>query len=110
MPRLTIVVVAAATIIELGAAIGIVHTILSYPMAQRGLTTWKVSDTVLTSPLLFVGITLFAASLNGTIATVAWRLARGTSEPAVVSFVLLGSLLLGAIAAAFGVRTVGKLY
>ena len=110
MPRLTIVVIAAATIIELGAAVGIVHTILSYAMAQRGFASWKVSDTVLTSPLLFFGITLFAASLNAAIATLAWRLARGTPEPATAPFVLLGCMLLGAIAAAFGVRAVGKLY
>lgn len=104
------IVVIAATIIELGAAVGIVHTILGYAMAQRGLALWKVSDTLLTSPLLFFGITLFAASLNTAIATVVWRVARGISEPAVLPLVIVGGLVLGAMTAAFGVRAVGKLY
>jgi hypothetical protein len=108
--RLTIVVVIAATIIELGAAVGIIHTMLSYAMAQRGLALWKVSDTLLTSPLLFFGITLFFASLNSAIASVVWRHARGIADLGVVPLVVMSGLVVGAMAAAFGVRAVGKLY
>ncbi len=103
------VLVSAATLVELGAAVGLVHAVLSYPMEQRGMH-WRLADTLLVSPLLFLGVAVFAASVNTAVAAAALRLAGGASEPRAVPALVAGGLLLGALWAAFGVRAVGKLY
>jgi hypothetical protein len=102
--------VAAATVIELAMVIGLVHVVLSYPMLARGMSSWKVSDTLLVSPLMFLGVTIFSVSVNSAIAVVALRVARGTAEPRIVSILILIGVVLGGLWAAFGVRAVGKLY
>jgi Mg/Co/Ni transporter MgtE len=99
----------AVTVAEVAALVGVVHTLLHHAMLARGLPSWRLGDTLLTSPLLWTGATLFAASVNRLIALAALRAGRdgaaggGVAAAAVVAVV-------GAVIAWFGLRAVGKLY
>jgi hypothetical protein len=98
-----------ATVAEVAALIGVVHTLLQHAMLARGLPTWRLADTLLTSPLLWTGATLFAASVNRAVALAALRAGRdGAAAGGVATAAALA--LVGAAVAWFGLRAVGKLY
>ena len=99
--------VAAATAAEVAALVAVVHTLLHHAMLSRGLPAWRVADTLVTSPLLWVGSALFVGALNRLIAVAALR-AGGSVGAGVVATVL--AALAGAVIAWFGMRAVGKLY
>jgi hypothetical protein len=101
----------AATAAEVALLLGVVHTLLRLAMTARGLPSWRVADTLLTSPLLWAGSTLVAAALNRLVAVAALRAGRDTAAAAsggVAATVAVA--LLGAAMAWFGLRAVGKLY
>lgn len=99
----------AATVAEIAAFVGVVHTLLRHAMLARGLPSWRLGDTLLTSPLLWIGATLVAAALNRLIAAVALRAGRdGVAVSGVSTTVLIA--VGGAAMAWFGLRAVGKLY
>ena len=88
--------VAAAPVLSLlialvGAAApaAVLHLALAHAMRARGLPRWRVADTLLVSPLLFLGLFVGFGAL-----------ARGALPVALGAFV----------AAGFGARAVGKLY
>lgn len=96
--------VAAATAAEVAALVAVVHTLLHHAMLGRGLPAWRVADTLLTSPLLWIGAALFAGSLNRLVAVAALHAAgAGVAATALAA-------LAGAVIAWFGMRAVGKLY
>ena len=99
--------VAAATAAEVAALVAVVHTLLHHAMLARGLPAWRLADTLLTSPLLWTGATLFAGSLNGLVVVAA--LSAGAASVAPTALAALAALA-GAVVAWFGMRAVGKLY
>ena len=98
--------VAVATTAEVAALFGVVHTLLHHAMVARGLPSWRPADTLRTSPLLWIGATLCAASLNRLVALAASR--AGPGGVGVAAAVV--TALVGAAIAWFGMRAVGKLY
>lgn len=98
-----------ATCVELGAFAAVVHAVLRYAMLARGLPTWRVADTLLTSPLLWIGATLAAGSLTWLVAATAFRAGRDTPSSSGMAVAAIAALL-GAAIAWFGVRAIGKLY
>ena len=100
---------AAATAAEVAALLWAVHTLLRHAMTARGLPSWRLGDTLLTSPLLWAGAALFAGSLNRLVAAAALRVGRdgGAGGPA---WATVAAALAGAAMAWFGLRAVGKLY
>ena len=98
-----------AAVAELVGVLAVVHTLLRYAMTARGLPVWRLGDTLLTSPLLWLGATLAAVALNWLVAGAALR-AGQANEPGGSPAVALGLALLGATMAWFGLRAVGKLY
>jgi len=100
---------AVATVAAVAGVLGVVHTLLRYAMTARGLRSWRVADTVLTSPLLWLGVTLVAAALSWLLTGAALRVGRpdaaGGSAALVVAMALVGAAMVW-----FGLRAVGKLY
>lgn len=82
----------------------VLHLALAHAMRARGLPRWRVADTLLVSPLLFLSLfTAFAALAH----------AVAVSAPGADGAGLAASLLVAAgafVAAGFGARAVGKLY
>jgi hypothetical protein len=99
--------VAVATTAEVAALFGVVHTLLHHAMVARGLPSWRPADTLRTSPLLWTGATLCAASLSQLVALAASRAGGGGGSGVAVA---VAFALVGAAIAWFGVRAVGKLY
>ena len=95
--------VAGATAAEVAALVAVVHTLLHRGMLARGLPSWRLADTLLTSPLLWTGATLLAAALNRLVALAA--LGSGAGVGAAVT-----AAVAGAAVAWFGMRAVGKLF
>jgi hypothetical protein len=100
----------AVTALQVSALLGVVHTLLRHAMLARGLPTWRVGDTLLTSPVLWIGATVTVASITRLVALAALRaegngpsLGGGTGATVAVA-------LLGVVMAWFGLRAVGKLY
>ena len=99
----------AATVVEVVALVAVVHTLLRHAMTARGLPSWRVADTLLTSPLLWLGAALAAGALNWLVAGGAAR--AGRADGAVPTVLApIGVALVGAAMAWFGMRAVGKLY
>lgn len=94
---------AGATAVEVAALVALVHTLLHRAMLTRGLPSWRASDTLLASPLLWTGAALLTGALNRLVALAA--LGRGAGVAAA-----LGVAAVGAVVAWFGMRAVGKLY
>ena len=105
-PAVVPTVVALATVLELLAALAVVHRLVRQPMRVRGLPTWRPSDTLLTSPLFFAGAALFLGGMNGGIVALAYQASAAVSSPTPWFAVSAAGLLVGA----FGVRGFGKLY
>ncbi len=91
------------------APAGVLHLALRHAMRARGLPRWRLVDTLLVSPLLFLGLfTAFGA--------LAHALGRAVSDAAAArsgNAHLAGSLAVAAgafVVAGFGARAVGKLY
>ncbi len=101
--------VVGATLVEVALFVGVVHTLLHHAMTARGLPTWRLGDTLLTSPLLWTGSTLFAASLNRLVAVAALRAGRDGAAVGGVA-VTVAAATAGVVIGWFGVRAVGKLY
>ena len=99
---------AVATAAEVGGALALVHTLLRYAMVARGLPRWRLGDTLLTSPLLWLGVTLVAGAFNWLLAGAGVRAGRGAADDAPAAAV--GLALVGAVMTWFGLRAVGKLY
>lgn len=99
----------AATAVEVAALAGVVHTLLRYAMTARGLPVWRLGDTLLTSPLLWIGATVVAVALNCAIALVALRAGRHTAATGGLTATVAVALV-GMAMAWFGLRAVGKLY
>ena len=90
-----------------GAPAGVLHLALRPAMRARGLPRWRVTDTLLVSPLLFLALFTAFAALAAAVGRAAADV--GHSGPAA----LAGPLALAAaafVAAGFGARAVGKLY
>lgn len=86
------------------APAGVLHLALAYAMRARGLPRWRVADTLLVSPLLFLALFVGFAALAHALL----RAGEGV-EPARLAVPL--ALAAGAfVAAGFGARAVGKLY
>ena len=92
---------AVGTGVELLAIVAVVHRLVRQPMRARGLPTWTLGDTLLTSPLFFAGLALFLGATNG------GSLAEARATGATVWW---AAALAGLAAGAFGVRAFGKLY
>jgi hypothetical protein len=100
-----------ATVAEVLAVVAVVHTLLHRAMLERGLPAWRLSDTLLTSPLLWLGATLVAGGLTRLVAVAALRagpVAAGADAGGVAAPALAAAV--GAVAAWLGLRAVGKLY
>jgi len=102
--------VVAATAVEVAGLLGVVHAVLRRTMAERGMAGWRVADTLLTSPLLWLGAVLVCASLNRAVAAAALRAGRGGGEASSSVALALAAAAVGAAMMWFGVRAVGKLY
>lgn len=84
------------------APAAVLHLALAHAMRARGLPRWRVADTLLVSPLLF--LSLFAAF--AALAHAASAARGGGGELAASLAVAAGAF----VAAGFGARAVGKLY
>ncbi len=105
-PTLAIVAVAVA---GAAAPAAVLHLVLAHAMRARGLPRWRVADTLLVSPLLFLALLTGFAALAHAVARVAADAATGRATHAD----LFGSLAVAAgafVVAGFGARAVGKLY
>ena len=111
MTRL-IVLGVAATLAEVAAAAGVIHTLLRSAMLARGLPSWRLGDTLLTSPVLWLGVATSAGAVNWLLVLAALRGAasgEAAASPGGVAVPALAALL-GSAMAWFGLRAVGKLY
>lgn len=101
----------APLVLALGVALagaaapaGVLHLALAHAMRARGLARWRLADTLLVSPLLF--LSLFAA-----FAALAHALGRAVAGAPAADLALPLAAAAGAfVAAGFGARAVGKLY
>ena len=98
----------AATVAQVAALLGVVHTLLRYAMLARGLPAWRLGDTLLTSPLLWLGATLAAAALTRVVVVTALRAGRAGTDGGLA--LAVGVAVAGAAMMWFGLRAVGKLY
>lgn len=87
------------------------HLALNHAMRARGLARWRLIDTLLVSPLLFLGLfTGFGVLAYGLSSAAA---DAATGHGGVGGAHLAGTLAVAAgafVAAGFGARAVGKLY
>lgn len=100
---------AVAAVVEVAGALAVVHTLLRYAMTARGLPAWRVGDTLLTSPLLWLGVTLVVVALNWLLVGAVVRSGRGDAA-GTPGAAAVGLVLVGAAMTWFGLRAVGKLY
>lgn len=94
-----------------GAAVpaGVLHLALAHAMRARGVPRWRVADTLLVSPLLFLALFAGFGALADAVARTAVAAATGRAAGVHVA----GALAVAAgafVVAAFGARAVGKLY
>ncbi|GJG86184.1 hypothetical protein tb265_13650 [Gemmatimonadetes bacterium T265] len=101
-----------ATLIALAGAAApaaVLHVALRHAMRARGLARWRLADTLLVSPLLF--LSLFTAF--GALAHALGRAVEESTDGGVTGAHLAGTLVVAAgafVAAGFGARAIGKLY
>lgn len=93
----------AAALAEVLVALRVLHGAVGRGMRARGMA-WRMRDTALVSPLLWVGLFVFFAALNHGM--LCWALDRDAGRLALAGGVALGGLAMGW----FGGRAVGKLY
>jgi len=99
----------AVTLAETLVVLGVLHGAVGRAMRARGDATWRLRDTALVSPLLFVGLFLCFASLNHGMLRYALDVERGVAGgPHLLTSA--GAALGGLVVAWFGGRAVGKLY
>lgn len=107
---------AAATALETALVIALVHLLLRYPMEERGVVPWRVSDTLLTAPLFVVGVVVLSFATNRMVAGAVSRgaVVDGSTAPGALSgsgwAVWGGVAVIGLLMGGFGVRAAGKLY
>jgi cytochrome bd-type quinol oxidase subunit 2 len=102
----------AVTLAEVLIALGVLHGAVGRAMRARGHARWRVRDTALVSPLLWLGLALCFASLNHGMLRYALDVERGHAGAIHLTH-LAGSAIvaaLGLVIAWFGGRAVGKLY
>ena len=99
----------AAAAVATALVIAALHAPLRHAMRARGLPGWRLRDTLLTSPLFVVGVTVaMLAATHGLV-----RLAVDTTTHAGSLAHTLGAVAavgVGVVMAAFGLRAVGKLF
>lgn len=101
--------VVAATVIEVGGLVAVVHTLLRHAMTARGMAEWALTDTLLTSPLLWTGAALAGGALNRLVAVSGVRAGRDElTQPGAA--LTVAAVVVGAAMMWFGLRAVGKLY
>ena len=105
----------AVTLAEVLVALGVLHGAVGRAMRARGHARWRVRDTALVSPLLWLGLALCFASLNHGMLRYALDVERVQAGAFHVMRLthLAGSAVvaaLGLVVAWFGGRAVGKLY
>ena len=83
-------------VVETLVVLGVLHGAVGRAMRARGDTGWRLPDTALVSPLLWVGLLLFFAAIN-----------RGMLQGGVLH---IAAAVVGLVMAWFGGRAVGKLY
>ena len=112
-PDLALLDVALSALVALAGAVApaaVLHVALAHAMRARGLPRWRVVDTLLVSPLLFLALlTAFGALAHAVVRAAAEAAAGG----AVHQGHLAGALAVATVAfvvAGFGARAVGKLY
>ena len=109
-PRFALrVVPGALAVVELVLLVAALHVPLARAMRERGLPRWRLRDTALASPLALVGALLFLVSVNHGMARLAFDTAEGHSHMGHVAAVVAVGLL-GVVIAAFGARSIGKLF
>lgn len=101
----------AAVFVEVLAFVLVVHTLLRHAMLARGLPAWRLGDTVLTSPLLWIGAAMVAGALNRGLAVAGLRAGLGGEISGdATAAATIGLAGLGLVVGWFGLRAVGKLY
>lgn len=109
MPRV-IALAALTTVVELALLCGVAHVLLRYPMEARGIVPWRLADTLLASPLFFIGSLWALGALNRGLALAAVRWARGEAAGGALLWGTAAMVMAGATMAWFGTRGMGKLY
>jgi hypothetical protein len=99
-----------ATVVEVLAVVAVVHTLLHRAMLERGLPSWRLRDTLLASPLLWLGAALVAGGLTRLVAVAALRAGRAAAADAGGVAAPALAAAAGAVVAWFGLRGVEKLY
>ena len=99
----------ALALIELALVVALLHVPIRHAMRERGLPEWRLRDTALASPLALVGTLLFLVSVNHGMARLAFDVAEGHSHMGHVAAVVAVGLA-GVVIAAFGARSIGKLF
>ena len=100
------VLVALAGALAPGA---VLHVALAHAMRARGLARWRLSDTLLVSPLLALGLFTAFGALAHAMSRAAVDAVTGRTGHAH----LVGMLAIAAgafVVAGFGARAIGKLY
>jgi hypothetical protein len=99
----------AVTLVELLVALGVLHGAVGRAMRARGDARWRLRDTALVSPLLWLGLALCFASLNHGMLRYAIDAERGHAGLAHLAGTVAAAAA-GLVIAWFGGRAVGKLY
>ena len=99
----------AVALIELALVVALLHVPIRRAMRERGLPEWRLRDTALASPLALLGALLALASANHGMARLAWDVAEGHVH-AGHAWLTLGIAAGGVVVAAFGLRSLGKLF
>ena len=99
----------AVTLAETLVALWVLHGAVGRAMRARGDTRWRLKDTALVSPLLWLGLLLFFVSLNHGMLRYALDVERGHGGVLHLSGTLAAAGA-GLVMAWFGARAVGKLY
>ena len=102
----------AVTLVEVLVALGVLHGAVGRAMRARGDARWRLRDTALVSPLLWLGLALCFASLNHGMLRYVLDVERGGSGHAGLAHLAgtAAAAAVGLVIAWFGGRAVGKLY
>jgi len=100
----------AVTLAEVLVALGVLHGAVGRAMRARGDAGWRLRDTALVSPLLWLGLALCFASLNHGMLRYALDVERGGHAGLGHLAGMVAAAATGLLIAWFGGRAVGKLY
>lgn len=99
------------TLAEVLVALGVLHGAVGRAMRARGDARWRLRDTALVSPLLWLGLALCFASLNHGMLRYALDAERAGGHAGLAHLAgTVAAAAAGLVIAWFGGRAVGKLY